>query len=67
MRYKLNATLGKPISQVIINEDSDKDAAMSAIFIIMDKAYADKSGPWAMGAITLTDPNGNVIQSMAAK
>jgi hypothetical protein len=67
MRYKLNATLGKPIAQVILNEDSDKDATMSAFFIIMDKAYADKSGPWAMGAITLTDPAGNIIHTMAAK
>ena len=46
---------------------SNDEATMTAIGKIMDNAYADKQGVWAKGAITLTDPDGNVIHTMDAK
>jgi len=46
---------------------SDDQAMIEAIFQILDRAEEDPAGPWAKGAVTLTDANGNVIQSMDAK
>lgn len=67
MSYKVEAALGNTIEEVILESMSDDRAVIEAIDVIMDNAYADKSGPWAIGEITLTDPAGNVLQSMAAK
>jgi hypothetical protein len=65
--YRLEAALDTTIAEVILTADNDEDATMDAIGVIMDNAYSDKEGPWAVGAITLIDPNGNVIHTMAAK
>ena len=67
MSYTLEAVLDTTITEVILDATSDEEAVMDAIGVIMDNAYADKSGPWALGKITLTDPSGNILQSMAAK
>lgn len=67
MSYTLEAVLDTTIAEVILDATSDEEAVMDAIGVIMDNAYADKSGPWALGEITLTDPAGNILQSMAAK
>lgn len=66
MSYTLTATLGNKTETVVLDTTED-DAIFDAVNIIMDRAYADKTGPWAVGAITLTDPEDNVIQSMEAK
>jgi hypothetical protein len=65
--YRLEAVLGTVVATAILGADSDEDATMDAIGVILDNAYADKKGPWAKGAITLTNPNGEVIHTMDAK
>jgi hypothetical protein len=65
--YRLEAELGTTIAEVILDAVSDEEATMDAIGVIMDNAYSDKQGVWAKGAITLIDPNGNVIHTMSAK
>ena len=66
--YQLVATLDNNNDEAYLFEaSSDEEATITAIGVIMDNAYADKQGPWARGAITLTDPEGNVIQTMDAK
>ena len=65
--YKLTAANDSDHIIHYFDASSDDQAMMEAIHTIMDKAYEDKAGPWAIGAITLTDQNGNVLQSMDAK
>ena len=65
--YQLTAMLNSKGEDYLFEASSDDAATMDAIGVIMDNAYADKTGPWALGAITLTDPEGNVIHTMAAK
>lgn len=66
MQYKLTA---ENSDERIVHyfDTTEDDAIFDAVNIIMDRAYADKTGPWAVGAIELIDPAGNVIQSMEAK
>lgn len=66
--YQLKATTDANHDEVYLFEaSSDDEATITAISYIMDKAYDDLGGPWAQGAIELTDPDGNVLQSMGAK
>ena len=66
--YKLEAKLGDRVAVIRIKSTLTEDeATMEAMWAIMDEAYEDNSGPWALGAITLTDSEGNVLQSMDAK
>ncbi len=66
--YQLTATIDSNNDEAYVFEaSSDDEATMTAIGYIMDTAYADKTGPWAKGAITLADPEGNVIHTMDAK
>ena len=66
--YQLTATIDSSRDVAYVFEaSSDEEATMTAIGVVMDNAYADKSGPWAKGAITLIDPTGNVLHTMAAK
>jgi hypothetical protein len=65
--YRLEAALDTTIAEVILDAESDEEATMDAIGVIMDNAYADKQGVWAKGAITLIAPSGNIIHTMAAK
>ena len=66
--YQLTAQINSNDDVAYLFEaSSDDEATITAVNYIMDTAYADKKGPWAKGAITLTDPNGNVIRSMAAR
>jgi hypothetical protein len=65
--YILEAELGTTIAEVILDAESDEEATMDAIGVIMDNAYSDKQGVWAKGAITLTNPAGKVIHTMDAK
>ncbi len=65
--YRLEATLDTTIAEVILSAESDEEAVMDAIGVIMDNSYVDKEGVWAKGAIALIDPKGNVIHTMDAK
>lgn len=65
--YRLEAVLDDRIETIRIRARFDDEATMEAIHAIMDEAYEDKTGPWAKGAITLTDPDGNVLHTMDAK
>ena len=65
--YEIHATLGSRISGVTFSASSDDQAILEAVDIIMDRAYDDKTGPWAMGAISLVNSDGEVLQSMEAK
>jgi len=64
--YTLTAELDTTIAEAIITADSEDEAVMNAIGIILDNAYGN-TGVWAKGAITLTAPNGKVLHSMGAK
>ena len=64
--YTLTAELDTTIAEVIITADSEDEATMNAIGVVLDNAY-DNAGVWAKGAITLTDSNGNVLHTMDAK
>lgn len=46
-------------------EDLDSDATFAAVARVMELAYSDPL--WALGAITLTRPDGTVIHTMEAK
>jgi hypothetical protein len=63
--YKVEAVLDGKSEQVHFTSESDADATVGAVDIIMDKAFANKT--WAHGAITLTTEQGDVIHSMEAK
>ena len=65
--YTLTAELGDLLATNQLGAYSDEEATSYAIHVIMENAYEDKSGPWALGAITLTGPEGNVIHTMEAK
>lgn len=66
--YRLEAVLDDRVETIHIKDTLTEDeATMEAMWAIMDEAYEDNSGPWALGAITLTDSEGNVLQSMDAK
>jgi hypothetical protein len=66
--YTLSAALqGKRIRRHIITAHDDASAMMEAIPYIMDKAYNDKLGPWALGFIALRDESNITVNSMEAK
>ncbi len=66
-RYVLTATLDRHTNAHTIKADNSKEAAWEAISYIMDKAKADKTGAWALGAIKLYGPDGSVLHEMEAK
>jgi hypothetical protein len=63
--YKLKATLGTKKKWVHLVAENDSQAVMDAIGYILDEATTKEV--WAKGAITLTNPSGEVIQTMEAK
>jgi hypothetical protein len=65
--YTLTAESNTDTIILKIDSPSDEQAVMEAINIIMDNAYDDKAGAWAIGAITLTDEHGYILQSMESK
>ena len=65
--YEIHATLGNQISGVTFSAPSDDEAIIEAVNIIMDRAYDDKSGPWAVGSVALTNSEGEILQTMEAK
>jgi len=67
MDYKLTATLENKVATRGIMAVDDADATFAAINYIMDAAYKNQTGPWALGKIALTNENGELIQEMEAK
>jgi hypothetical protein len=64
-RYTLKATLDDTASGVHIEANTDEDAMMQAIPIILDKATDNDL--WAYGLIELRDIEGRLIRSMDPK
>jgi len=63
--YTLQATTSTTAQAVPIEAEDDTSATLQAIDQILGRA---KTSPvWARGLITLTDPAGNVLQTMDAK
>jgi hypothetical protein len=68
MEYTLTAELGSKKKTKKFAEVSDEAASFAAIGFIMDAAYKDQSGPWALGRITLIDADGSLVREpMEAK
>jgi len=65
-RFVLTATLNGHTNAHIIKADDTVDATFQAVEWILDNAYADKTGAWAVGAIKLYDPYGTVMHEMDA-
>jgi hypothetical protein len=63
--YTLQATTSTTAQAVPIEAEDDSSAMLQAIDQILGRALA--SPVWARGLITLTDPDGNVIQTMDAR
>ena len=64
--YTLTAELDGRRNSVTIDATDDADAILTATFRVLSLAYPNVA-LWARGAITLTDANGRVIQTMDAK
>jgi hypothetical protein len=63
--YTLQASMRYSVQAVPIEAIDDESAMMFAIDQILGRAKT--SSTWAKGLITLSDPDGNVIQTMDAK
>lgn len=64
--YTLTAQLKDDSESITIEAQTDSEAMLDSIAEIMDRAYPNKE-LWGNGAITLTDPNGVIVQTMAEK
>lgn len=65
--YTLTATLDRNTNRKTIQAPNESLAMMQAIDHIMDKAWQNKNGAWAKGAIKLTDNQGNLVAEMGEK
>lgn len=65
--YLLSADLDERVEMKMLAAEDAEQAMMEAIPLILDYAFADKTGPWAVGHILLTDEGGNVVAEMDAK
>jgi biotin carboxylase len=63
--YRLKATLGTKKKWIHLVAESDSQAVFEAVGYILNEATTKEV--WAKGAITLTNPSGEVIQTMEAK
>jgi hypothetical protein len=66
-RYVVTATLNGHTNAHIIEAHDTTDATFEAISFILDMAFIDKEGAWALGEIKLYDPYGTAMQVMGAK
>lgn len=66
-RYALVAIHGSRVNGHVIKADNSTEASWEAISYVMNKAKADKTGAWALGAIKLYGPDGSVLHEMEAK
>lgn len=67
MNYLLSADLDDKVQMKMLDAESAEDAMMQAVGLILDYAFEDQTGPWAIGHILLTDNGGNVVAEMEAK
>ena len=65
--YLLSADLDEKVEMKMLDADNAEEAMMRAIGLILDYAFEDQTGPWAVGHILLTDNGGNVVAEMEAK
>lgn len=65
--YLLSADLDERVEMKMLAAEDAEQAMMEAIPLILDYAFADQTGPWAIGRILLTDNGGNVVAEMDAK
>jgi hypothetical protein len=63
--YTLTATLNGETATLRLTGKDDNDAMLTAIGMILDRGI--KSDLWGRGEIVLTDSQGVVVNSMAAK
>lgn len=52
---------------VNLEASTDEQAMFESLAVIMDRAYEDTRGVWAIGHIQLCDPEGVVLHEMGAK
>ena len=64
--YELTAEYEGDSETVLLEARNDGEAMLAGIAEIMNRAYPDVV-LWAKGAITLTDSDGVVVNSMATK
>ena len=64
--YQLTAEYEGDSETVLLEARNDGEAMLAGISEIMSRAYPDVA-LWAKGAITLTDSDGVVVNSMAQK
>jgi len=65
--YKVQAETSTDYDMVHFRSSSNDEATIEAVNIIMDNAFKNNQGPWALGAITLTTLDGQVLHTMKAK
>lgn len=65
--YLLSADLDERVEMKMLAAEDAEQAMMEAIPLILDYAFEDQTGPWAVGHILLTDQGGNVVAEMEAK
>jgi len=65
--YLLSADLDGKVEMKMLAAEDAEQAMMEAIPMILDYAFQDQTGPWAIGRILLTDNGGNVVAEMEAK
>lgn len=65
--YLLSADLDERVEMKILDADTAEEAMMQAIGLILNYAFEDQTGPWAIGRILLKDNGGNVVAEMEAK
>ena len=66
MTYTLTAELGSAKASRKFEASNPIDARFKAIDIILDLAHK-KYNEWALGKITLTDKDGNILAEMEKK
>jgi hypothetical protein len=65
--YLLSANLNELTEMKLLAAEDAEQAMMQAIPMILDFAFEDKTGPWAVGHVRLSDESGNVVAEMEAK
>lgn len=65
--YLLSADLDELTEMKLLAAEDVEQAMMQAIPMILDFAFQDQTGPWAVGHIRLSDESGNVVAEMEAK
>ena len=65
--YTLKAELGRRTVFSGVLAESDEEATIQGSFKALDLANKKPKGVWALGEVTLTNPEGRVLETMPAK